>query len=65
MNLIDALAWFEYLAAEPQADRFAAVIEKVDELLVQLDVAHKLRLADSIIYATAKRLQQNDEVKDD
>ena len=102
MNLIDSSVWLEYFAAGPQADQFAAVIEKVDALLVptivlvevtrrvmqqrdedaalqiaamlhqgqvvpldsgialsaaQLGVAHKLPLADSIIYATAKQYQ--------
>lgn len=100
MNLIDSSVWLEYFAAGPQADQFAAAIERVDDLLVptivllevtrrvmqqrgedaalqiaallhqgrvveldsaialsaaQLGVAHKLPLADSIIYATAKQ----------
>lgn len=99
MNLIDSSVWLEYFAAGPQAQHFAAVVEKVESVLVptivlvevtrrvlqqrdedaalqiaamlhqgvvvaldsaialsasQLGVAHKLPLADSIIYATAK-----------
>ncbi|MDX2206092.1 MAG: type II toxin-antitoxin system VapC family toxin [Gemmatimonadales bacterium] len=34
MNLVDSSAWLEYLAAGPNAGRFAAAIETVDELLV-------------------------------
>lgn len=102
MNLIDSSVWLEYFAGGPQAGDFAAVIEKVDRVLVptvvllevtrrvmqqrdedsalqvaallhqgqvvtldaaialsaaQLGVAHKLPLADSIIYATARQHQ--------
>ncbi len=34
MNVVDSSAWLEYLAAGPQAGRFAGAIEAPDELLV-------------------------------
>lgn len=34
MNLIDSSAWLEYFAGGRQANRFAAAIEAVDQLLV-------------------------------
>ena len=100
MNLVDSSVWLEYLASGPQADEFAAVVERVARVLVptivllevtrkvmqqrdedaalqvaallsqatvvpldsaialsaaQLGVQHRLPLADSIIYATARQ----------
>ena len=34
MNVVDSSAWLEYFADGPNAERFAKVIEKVDNLLV-------------------------------
>ena len=100
MNLVDSSAWLEYFAGGPNAGRFAAAIEAVDDLVVptiviaevarrimlqrgedealqkaaqlhqgevvpldsalalsaaQLGVQHGLRMADSIILATARQ----------
>lgn len=45
-NVIDSSAWLEYLADEPNADEFAAVIEQVGALvvptLVMTEVARRL-----------------------
>jgi toxin FitB len=99
VNLVDSSVWLEYFAGGPQAGQFAAVIERVSDLLVptivlvevtrrvlqqrdedtalqiaavlhqgtvvaldsslalsaaHVGVVHKVPLADSIIYATAK-----------
>jgi len=100
VNLVDSSAWLEYFAGGPNAGRFAAAIEAVDDLVVptiviaevarrimlqrgedealqkaaqlhqgevvpldsalalsaaQLGVQHGLRMADSIILATARQ----------
>jgi predicted nucleic acid-binding protein len=100
VNVVDSSGWLEYFANGPLADRYAAAIEDVAQLVVptivlvevtrrvmqqrgedealqvaaalhqgrivpldaglalsaaQLGVAHRLPLADSVIYATAKR----------
>ncbi|MGH8456821.1 MAG: type II toxin-antitoxin system VapC family toxin [Stenotrophobium sp.] len=34
MNVVDSSAWLEYFADGPNADRFAAAIEKPDKLVV-------------------------------
>ncbi len=101
MSVVDSSGWVEYLTAGPNADAFAAEIERADELIVptivlievrrwllvhdrradadevttlmsrgivtpldariaksaaDLGIAHRLPLADSIIYATAQAL---------
>ena len=52
MNLIDSSVWLEYFAAGPQAGYFAAVIEKVDKLLVPTIV---------LLEVTRRVMQQRDE----
>lgn len=52
MNLIDSSVWLEYFAAGPQAGHFAAVIERVDALLVPTIV---------LVDVTRRVLQQRDE----
>ncbi len=52
MNLIDSSVWLEYFAAGRQAASFAAVIEKVDELLVPTIV---------LVEVTRRVLQQRDD----
>ena len=34
LNVVDSSAWLAYLADEPGADRFSAVIEETDQLVV-------------------------------
>ena len=34
MNIVDSSGWLEYFADAPNADFFAPVLEKVDELLI-------------------------------
>ncbi|HEY3876321.1 MAG TPA: type II toxin-antitoxin system VapC family toxin [Candidatus Kapabacteria bacterium] len=54
MNVIDSSGWLEYFAEGPNASFFAPAIEDISSLAALLSWNHKLSLADSIIYATAR-----------
>lgn len=42
MNVVDSSAWLEYLFDTPQANRFAKIIEKTDQLVVPVIVLYEV-----------------------
>ncbi len=42
MNLLDSSGWIEYFAGGPNAERFAAVVEDIANLLVPTIVLHEV-----------------------
>ena len=73
MILVDSSGWVEYLVNRSRAGRFATYIEGREPLLISatiapvdeplaleaadVSLAHGLAMADSLVYATARRFQ--------